>query len=152
MDTTHQIIICVTDILLEMKILLHCFHEFLVVHHFSEVHLSDVLLNLNMAVQVHNSVDTEINENKDKMFYLVVQVTHAHLGHLGHQCPLLDTDHKLLQVSFLHDEISLNNNHLLFHCFVLEKTSCCKCSEDCQNMAFFQVHLQAIPQPRSTFF
>lgn len=49
------IYLCVTDPLLQVKILLHCFHKFLVVHRFSEGYWRDVLLDLNMAVQGHNS-------------------------------------------------------------------------------------------------
>lgn len=81
--------------------LLHCLRNFLVLAgQFSEGCSCDVLLGLYTAVHAHGySADTEIQVSGGITGHLQVEVTHAHLGHLGHLVPPLDRVHKLLQVS-----------------------------------------------------
>lgn len=80
-----------TDPSSEVGILLHCLHNFLVlVGQFSEGCSCDVLRGLYMAVHAHGySADTEIQVNGGTAGHLQVEVTHAHLGHLGHLAPNL---------------------------------------------------------------
>lgn len=72
-----------------MRILLHCLHNFLVlVGQFSDDCSSAVLLALCMLVHADDySVDIEMQMNEDITGHLLVEMTHARLGHLGHLAP-----------------------------------------------------------------
>lgn len=78
-----------TDPWSEEGTLLHRLHNFLVlVGQFSEGCSCDVLLGLYMAVYAHGySADIEIQGNEGIKEHLLVEVIHAHLGHLGHLVP-----------------------------------------------------------------